>query len=228
MRVLALETSERVGTIATLEVQNQQAPAVRQVSLPEGQRTAQSLLPAVQSLLSETGWKANQLDLIAVSTGPGSFTGLRMGVTTAKTLAYATDTKLAEVHTLVATAAGVTQTYERLWTVLDAQRNELFATCFSPDWQEGAEGHPETRIVGVEQWLEELKEGDVVCGPPLKKIADRLPGGVSAAASSEWAPSAENVGLLGIVASEKNCLVDAIQLVPRYYRKSAAEEKAGL
>lgn len=226
LRVLALETSERVGSLATLDASDSQILTLGSVSLPVDQRSAQSLLPSIQSLLAESDWKPNQLDLVCVTTGPGSFTGLRIGVTTAKTLAYATGAKLVEVHTLATIAAGVSAPYERLWTILDAQRQELFVAQFAPDWQDHTAGIPETRIIGIEQWLLELSPGDVVSGPPLQKLADRLPSGVRIADSNEWRPRAEAAGRLGVASYRNGQIVDAMQLVPRYYRKSAAEEKA--
>jgi len=226
LRVLALETSERVGSLATLDASESQILTLGSVSLPSDQRSARSLLPSIQSLLAESEWKPNQLDLICVTSGPGSFTGLRIGVTTAKTLAYATGAKLVELPTLATIAADVSAPYERLWTILDAQRQELFVAQFKPDWQNHSADFPETRILGMEQWLQELSPGDVVSGPPLQKLVDRLPAGVCVADSNSWQPRAEAAGRLGIAAYQRGQIVDAMQLVPRYYRKSAAEEKA--
>ncbi len=225
MRVLALETSERVGTLATLQVSQGQVLTVRSMTLPSDQRAARSLLPSIRSLLADSGWEPNRLDLISVTTGPGSFTGLRIGVTTAKTLAYATGSKLVEVHTLAAIAARVSAPGQRLWTILDAQRQELFVARFEPGWQKQSDKMPETRILGIEQWLEEIELGDMVSGPPLLKLAGRLPDGVLAAEAEEWKPKAEAVGRLGVAAYQNGLVVDAMQLLPRYYRKSAAEER---
>jgi len=226
VRVLALETSERVGSLTTMQVSEGSFSEVRGTLLPSDQRSARSLLPTIQTLLAESGWKPTQLDLLCVTTGPGSFTGIRIGVTTAKTLAYATGAALVEVHTLAAIAAAVSTPQERLWTILDAQRQELFVAQFKPDWQDHPDDIPETHIVGVEQWLQELVPGDVVSGPPLQKLADRLPAGVHVVDAEDWKPRAEAVGRLGVAAYQRGRSVDAIQLVPRYYRKSAAEEKA--
>ncbi|HBO44409.1 MAG TPA: tRNA (adenosine(37)-N6)-threonylcarbamoyltransferase complex dimerization subunit type 1 TsaB, partial [Planctomycetaceae bacterium] len=84
MRVLAIETTERVGTVALSEGDR----LVVQRSLDAGQRSAQSLAPAVVQTLADAGWKPEDVELVAVTVGPGSFTGLRVGVTTAKTFAY--------------------------------------------------------------------------------------------------------------------------------------------
>jgi len=225
LRVLALETSERVGTLATLQFSAGQLSTVGSLSLASDQRSAQSLLPAIGSLLAQSEWQPSQLDLVCVTTGPGSFTGLRIGVTTAKTFSYATGAELVEVHTLAAIAAGASISRGRLWTILDAQRQELFVALFEPGWQEQPHKLPETRIVSVQHWLQKLVPGDVVSGPPLQKLSGRLPTGVRVADAKEWKPQAEAVGRLGVAAYQAGQVVDAMQLVPRYYRQSAAEEK---
>ena len=122
--------------------------------LPSDQRSAQSFLPTLSDLCSECGWQPGQIELVCVTTGPGSFTGLRIGVTAAKALAYAVGAKLAGVHTLVALAASVPQPAGRVWTILDAQRQELFVSYFDGN---AITQNPETRIVSSDKWLAELK-----------------------------------------------------------------------
>ncbi len=173
--------------------------------------------------MGDCGWKPSQLELICVTTGPGSFTGLRIGVTTAKTLAYATGAKLVGVHTLAAMVAGLEFSAPRLWAILDAQRQELFVARFEPNWQEQT---PTTQVLPVDLWLEQLRPGEVVSGPPLKKLAGRMPEGVRIADEKHWPPKAEQVGQLGFSAFQAGHTIDPMQLVPHYYRKSAAEEKA--
>ena len=216
MRVLALETSQRQASLATLDAQGS---VLQAMTLTPEQRTAQALLPAVHDLLTRCGWHPRELDLICTSTGPGSFTGLRIGVTTAKTLAFATGAKLVGVKTMAVMAARAGAAQNRLWTLLDAQRQELFAACFTEN-QPG-----ETQILPIDSWLHQLRPGDTVSGPPLKKLADRLPAGVTATSAETWAPRAEEVGQLGIGALQCGEVIDPMQLVPDYFRRSAAEEK---
>ena len=180
----------------------------------------------MQQLLQQTGWTPTDLDLICVTTGPGSFTGLRIGVTTAKTLAYALDAELVAVSTLDTIAASVGSEHRRLWAILDAQRQELFAACYERGWHPQSERQPATKILGVDQWLELLDEGDFVAGPPLAKLTARLPNGVEATDPNTWTPQAATVGRLGFDAYQQGKTSDPMQLVPNYFRKSAAEEKA--
>jgi tRNA A37 threonylcarbamoyladenosine modification protein TsaB len=130
--------------------------------------------------------------------------------------------KLVGVHTLAALAESVPNRTGRLWAILDAQRQELFVSTFGGEIPH----QPETRIVKVEDWLTELRAGDRVAGPPLAQLADRLPSGVSAVDSALWQPQASVVGRLGYKLFQAGELVEPVQLVPNYYRKSAAEEKA--
>jgi tRNA threonylcarbamoyladenosine biosynthesis protein TsaB len=194
----------------------------------DGERTAQSLLPTVRGALKQVGWRPADVQLVCVTTGPGSFTGLRIGVVAAKTFAYATGAKLVGVHTLAAMAAGAGSLDRPLWTILDAQRQELFAARFEPSRPLIEQANPETRIIAVDTWLEQLQPQDVVAGPPLAKRCDRLPPGVAVIDESKWHPQAAAVAQLAMQLFESGGGVDPLALVPHYYRKSAAEEKAAL
>src|SRR5688572_8737443 len=94
-RALVLETSCRRGLVAVAD--GDRALAVR--ALDESRRNARDLAPAVAALLAEQGWKARQLEVVIVSVGPGSYTGLRVGIMSAKALAYATGCALVGVET---------------------------------------------------------------------------------------------------------------------------------
>jgi tRNA threonylcarbamoyladenosine biosynthesis protein TsaB len=232
MRILALETSGRLGSIALLRARDGTAAVLDARELPAGERSARTLLPAVQNALAEQGWRPADLELIAVTTGPGSFTGLRIGVVAAKTLAYALGAKLVGVHTLAAmaenvvTASGGVSTPARLWTVLDAQRQELFAARFDASRPIIDQAHPATEIIAIDAWLDRVELGDAVAGPPLAKLTPRLPAGVVAVPQELWQPSAAAAGRLGFALYERGESIEPLELVPRYYRKSAAEERA--
>lgn len=102
---------------------------------------ADALLPVVQELLVEAGRERGQLHAVAVTTGPGSFTGVRIGVATAKGLAWALGCELAGVSSLAAMAAALLEEHpEAEWAVpvLDARRGEVFAALYrrSDGWVE--------------------------------------------------------------------------------------------
>jgi tRNA threonylcarbamoyladenosine biosynthesis protein TsaB len=226
MKILAFETSGLLGSVALLEAVDGRLTSTIERNTPPEQRTARSLLPTAQALLQENGWRPADVDLVAVTTGPGSFTGLRIGVVAAKTFAYAVGAKLVGVHTLAAMAEPIDARAPRLWTILDAQRQELFAASFNPTRSVVGQSDPTTDITPIDDWLAQLSAGDQVAGPPLAKLRQVLPAGVSIADERLWNPTAAAVGRLGIALFNRGREVSPLELVPDYFRKSAAEEKA--
>jgi tRNA threonylcarbamoyladenosine biosynthesis protein TsaB len=107
----------------------------------EGERPghATQLLPLAVELLEEAGIGLGDLDRLAVGVGPGTFTGLRIGVASARALAQAQSLPLVGVSTLRALAAGVWESDRPVLAVLDARRGEAFAAA----WERGAAGDPQ-------------------------------------------------------------------------------------
>ncbi len=103
VRILALETTETIGSVAAASDDK----LLAELQLNPQQRSAASLAPALQDLLKMVGWRPGDVQLVAVTIGPGSFTGLRVGVTTAKTFAYAVGAEVLGVDTLQAIANGL-------------------------------------------------------------------------------------------------------------------------
>src|SRR5690606_16862220 len=101
----------------------------------EGQRHARSLVPELRQLLIDHSLAPRDVQTLAVSIGPGSCTGLRVGVVCAKTWAYATGARLIAVDTLLAVAQQAGEAAQRLQVTSDAQRNEVFVGRFerTPD-----------------------------------------------------------------------------------------------
>jgi tRNA threonylcarbamoyladenosine biosynthesis protein TsaB len=227
LKILAIETSGTVGSVALLTSAPGSASTAETIverSTPEGQRTAQSLLPTIQQALGEVDWRPAHLELICVTSGPGSFTGLRIGIVTAKTLAYATGAALVGVHTLAAIAHPIAVTSGKLWTILDAQRQELFVAKFPSNVE--FDSNPQTSIVTINRFIDDLSPGDCVAGPPLGKLRLGLPLDVNVAEQRLWRPSAASTGQLGAQLFALGSGVSPLELVPHYFRRSAAEEKA--
>jgi tRNA threonylcarbamoyladenosine biosynthesis protein TsaB len=220
MRILAIETVGTTGSLAALDDET----IVAESRLSDNQRSAQSLVPGIVALLDAVGWRPRDVDLVAVASGPGSFTGLRIGVTTAKTFAYATACQVIGLHTLSAIAAQAPSSVERICVVLDAQRNELFVADFERSESEWS-GEESTRLVPDEAWLATQASGSVVSGPGLAKLRERLKTGVTALDAGLWSPRAATIGVLGYSAFARGQRDSAFDLVPKYYRRTAAEEQ---
>ena len=132
-RTLALETSGLSGSVAACDG----GRLLAERELAQGSRSAQSLAPALRQLLAQVGWQARDVHRVAVTVGPGSFTGLRVGVTTAKAFAYAVGAEVIGINTLDVIAAQAPVEAARVAVALDAQRQELFAAVYGPATAQG-------------------------------------------------------------------------------------------
>ena len=227
MKIIALETSTQPGSIAarldeTLEVER---------SLPSTEKTAESFASELQRMLRELNWAPTDVDAIAVCEGPGSFTGLRIGATVAKTFSYATGASVVAPSTMrvLANQAQMQPDCEA-WCVIDAQRGEIFASLYRHDSQTRSiiEVEP-TRIYRPTDWLSQLQAGQMVIGEGLKRVdSDKLQH-ATVCDSSTWTPNAGPLAATACKMMQDGQTTDAWKLTPQYYRKSAAEEKlAGL
>jgi tRNA threonylcarbamoyladenosine biosynthesis protein TsaB len=221
MYILAIETTDLSGSVALLDDDR----VLQMRELPAQPRSAATLAPAIDALFSAAGWKPADVKLIAVATGPGSFTGLRVGVTTAKMLAYAIGAEVIGVNTLEAIARQAPPQTSKIWAVIDAQRQQLFGCQFLRNASGQCEAVGVPQIFDDAHWLASLPAGSVVSGPGLAKLKNQLPIGVHALEESTWRPRAETIGLLGWEHYQLGRRDDLWSLAPQYFRPSAAEEK---
>jgi len=221
LRILALETSGLYGSVAVAEG----GELLRDITLAPPRRTAQALAPTIAELLQLVGWKPVDVQLIAVTVGPGSFTGLRVGVVTAKTFAYAVGAEVLGVNTLAAIAERAPEDCPRVTTVVDAQRQQVFAA----SWRRANHGpwieETAAQLICNEPWIAGLRSGDAVSGPALAKLLARLPEFVRVVDASRWEPTAAAVARIAWRDYESGSRDSVWSLVPQYYRLSAAEEK---
>jgi tRNA threonylcarbamoyladenosine biosynthesis protein TsaB len=221
MRILALETTERIGSVAAADGDN----LLAELNLEPTQRSAQSLAPTMLALLKQAGWQPGDVQLVAVCVGPGSFTGLRVGVTTAKVFAYAVGAEVLGVDTLETIAAASPDDVAQVSAVIDAQRGQLVERRFARRAHRRLKPIGSQRLVDIEAWLTELPPGIAVTGPVLVKLVDQLPPHVQTLDSSCWSPRASLVARLAARDHSLGRRDDLWQLVPQYCRPSAAEEK---
>ena len=179
-------------------------------------------------MLEQVGWRREDVQLVAVTLGPGSFTGLRVGVTTAKTFAYAAGADILGIDTLEAIAAEAPVELRRLAVAVDAQRGQVAAAVLRRrddnwfDWEESM------RLVDIDAWLSSLSDGTAIAGPILRKLKDRIPKRLEVVSPKFWHPTATGVARLAARDYAAGRRDDLWQLVPKYSRRSAAEEKHDL
>lgn len=127
-KILCIETSTDVCSVCISD--NGKTIAVKEDS---GRNHASLLAVFIEQLLADNNLSVNNLDAVAISSGPGSYTGLRIGTSTAKGIAYQADLKLIAVNTLQAlalTAINKAADKEKYIAVIDAGRNEVYAQTF--------------------------------------------------------------------------------------------------
>ncbi len=247
---LALETTGRSASLAILGGDQ----VLKCYHLDDRTRTAVTLAPGVNRALEDCKARGWEVSLISVAVGPGSFTGLRIGVTTAKTLAYAKKLPLVSVDSVAAVAAAAMTADERirsLGVALDAYRGQAFVgkfwrTTLLPEIAAFSGDDLANRVAALADWsahpsgvrvesgdsldaffTDDAEAVDWFVGDP-KPLAGRVPANQCLDQSQRMAtvPDAVGVGRLALRAWLLGQTVDPIALVPKYLRVSAAEEAA--
>lgn len=222
MKILALETSAKSVSAAVVEDGAVRASCFSCTGLTH----SRTLMPMVEAMLKNAELTLAQMDAVAVAAGPGSFTGLRIGVSAAKGLAWAADKPCIGVSTLEAMAQNLAHMDALLVCAMDARRNQVYNALFEA--KDGVLTRVTAdRAIEVRELAEELRgetrrmivlgDGAVLCRDGLAAA------GVSCALAPEalrW-QNAVGVGL----AAQGAPLVSAQQLTPVYLRMSQAERE---
>lgn len=224
MRLLALETATLAGGAALLDDGRLVGESRLNIALTHSER----LMAMVDRLLQDCAWEASSLHGLAVSIGPGSFTGLRVGAATAKGLALALDLPVAPVPTLDALAATLPFADAPVCPLLDARKGEVYCslyrwsgTAMVREWDYLAVP-PAEAAARLDPPVIVLGDGVAACRPYLA----RLGAGVHEAPPAQSLPSAAVVGALGHAILSAGGGISAERLAPLYLRPSEAELRA--
>ena len=222
MKILAMDTSNQ--TMAVAVVADQQLLGQMQTTVNKNH--SKSLMPAIESLMNEVALTPKELTRIVVAQGPGSYTGLRIGVTTAKTLADTLKIDLVGVSSLKVLAANCIGRTEWIVPLFDARRKNVYAGAYQ--WRAGELVNvlPDQHIALTD--LLQLLKGQSVyfVGEDLQKfqleIAEALPEAVCNAVLTWNYPNGAVLAELGAQAAT----VSAIHpFLPQYLKRVEAEEK---
>lgn len=222
MRLLAIDTSGRALSAAVIEDGNISGS----FAVDEGKNHSLTLLPNLQQLLDKLGLKLADMDAFGVTIGPGSFTGLRIGLATVKAWGQALNKPLVAVSTLDAAALAAGRT-GYVAPLLDARRNEVYTALYL----DGERQSPD-RAIAPSLLAEELKRlnapvtfsGDGV-RPYIELFREQLGERFCLPAGEEAVFLAEAAAQLAFAKYEQGQLAEVASLVPVYLRLSEAEEK---
>ena len=192
---------------------------------------SQTLLSMIDEVVRMTQTDLNDLDAIAISAGPGSFTGLRIGSATAKGLCLALDKPLAEVSTLEAMALGCGFTSGLICPVIDARRRQVYTAVYSLDEQMEITCIIEPSLMLVEELAEKLaqyKEKIMFTGDCINVYGqwfkEHVEGTLIAPSVSSF-PRAAAVAQIGKKMYEQGRTISADDHRPVYLKKSQAEQE---
>jgi tRNA threonylcarbamoyladenosine biosynthesis protein TsaB len=228
VRILGFDTATRQASVGLWS----DGQIIAEVS-GASQNHAVSLLPFIDDTLRQAGCAIGDVDAVAVSSGPGSFSGLRVGLSVAKGLACATGVRVIPVPTLAALARSLhparlpaSQREQTICTLLDAHKGELYAATFAPAAQGGERLTPDT-VVTAEALLPHLPLPCLILGDAVVTygafLRERLGDAVTLLPFDAYAPRGGAVAALAAESLPAGAGTDATHLEPCYIRPSYAE-----
>ena len=221
MIILGIETSGHQTEVA---LRNADGVFTQRTLSQTGQKHAQALLPEIRELFAECERAPTDCDLVAVSIGPGSFTGLRIGVVFAKTFAYATGCQVVAVPTFAAIAANTPDDISNIHIVADAQRGDLYHAIFERS-ASGWDQQNTIETLKADDLAARIPPGDCLSGPGLTRYSTLFHQQATLLPEACWHPHAGTVAELGAILAANEEPTDFWSLEPYYIRKSTAEEK---
>jgi tRNA threonylcarbamoyladenosine biosynthesis protein TsaB len=246
--ILAVETSGRQGSVALAQAQPesplgaQGAKLLGQVEFSGPMRHSAEIFPAITSLLEKFGKKPIEIGQVFISVGPGSFTGLRIAVTIAKTYALANNAKIVAVDTLDCIAENVNLrdiSEQRLGVILDAKRGQFFIAVYEKTqggWEKvlpqlgtppprgtplrAPRSAPPDSLMTAEEFLSRFTDTSIaLIGEGLVFYKDKFTGNnVRILDEKYWNPSASSVYRLGLQKARRGEFSDPLTLTPNYIR----------
>jgi len=221
--VLGIETATWMGSIALV---NDQMGVLAAFNVNSTASHSERLLPAIERIFHETGKNLQDCDGICISIGPGSFTGLRIGLATAKGLAFAANKPLIGVSTLETLANGVPMARVPICPVIDARKKEVFTTIYEWRKNELVRLAPEMAI--PPQWLiQKISKPTLLIGNGLIPYRDLFKKALQEKAlflsDAFNFPRASVLAHLGMKRLIRNETSNPEDLVPVYIRPSEAE-----
>lgn len=216
-----METTQRAGSLAAFDNMD----CVHALTLPEDRRTTESLAASVNKLLSTVEWRPCDVELVAVSIGPGSFTGARIGVTAAKVFAFAVGAQVVGVDTRDVIAARMPVNLASVCVLIDAQRGDVVGRRYRRDSAGTLQPVADLALQPLAAALAALEDDEPVASPSAERWARRHTPTAGWVPVAIGVPSADAVGRLAIAAYHHGQGHSIWTLSPLYHRPSAAEEK---
>lgn len=230
MRILGIETATQAGSVAIVEEEEITAEYTLNIKETHTSR----LMSMIDHVLSDAHLTIHQMDAVAVSLGPGSFTGLRIGLATAKGLCLALDKPLIGIPTLDAFAHNISRTSRLICPLLEARKEEVYAALYRyrlPVAGQGLQKLTNDLALPLDELLSRIDGSAVFLGDVLRGyrnlIKRKLKEKASFAPPYLNLPRAANIAILGSGKLKTGPETDPQKIEPLYVRRPAAEIKWG-
>ena len=220
MKILAIDTSALTATAAILA----DGKLLCEISTTTALNHSVTVMPMIDELLRKVNMDISEIDLFACSEGPGSFTGLRIGIGTVKGLAYGLGKKVVGVSTLEALAHNISFTDAFIAPIMDARRSQVYNALYKYDGEKLVEIVP-PRALSVEELCEEISQKTIFVGDGVLAYKEKL---IETLGDKAIFASPQNVlqraGSVAYAALSKTP-VEAEELTAVYLRKPQAERE---
>jgi len=227
MKVLAFETSSMVASVALLDEEK----VIVEFSVNNKKTHSQMLMPIMEQVISKIDIELKDIDVFAVSNGPGSFTGIRIGVSTVKSLAQALKKPVLGVSSLDGLAFNLVNFSDIICPIMDARNAQVYTALYRSNGTDidRFEDYIAIRVSDLADMLNKLVENIMFCGdgaPIYKNILKEILGERAKFAQSPFMfQRASSIGFLALQKAKLNLVLEYNELQPFYLRKSQAEQK---
>jgi tRNA threonylcarbamoyladenosine biosynthesis protein TsaB len=222
MKILSIETSTKVGSVAIMEDEHLIAEYILNVVSTHSER----LLPSIDQILKDSQLTVRDIEGFAVSLGPGSFTGLRIGISTVKGLALAAEKGVVGVPTLDVLAHNLMFTRLLVCPLLDARKGEVYTALYQGDGSGRLEKLTPDLAIKPEELLTRIKEPVIFLGDGVEAYRDKLRSGQDNclfAPAYLNQPRASVLASLGLEKFRRGHIFKEDEIQPLYCRLAEAE-----
>jgi tRNA threonylcarbamoyladenosine biosynthesis protein TsaB len=225
MKVLGIDTSTPCGSVGLIEGEQIISEYLLNIPLTHSER----LLKTIEFILHESRCDMGDISGWAISLGPGSFTGLRIGISTIKGLAFATQKPVAGVSTLDVLAFQTSPTPYLICPILDARKSEVYTAFYRYDGTHLPKRESDYLAIRPEDLVKRIEEKTIFIGDAVKTYGDYIQSSLPSLAIFPpcplYYPLGSNVARMGFKLLQKGEALDLATFTPIYVRSSEAETK---
>lgn len=224
MRILGIDTSTMAASVAVIK-DNQ---LVCEYTINTKKTHSQKLMPMIENMLKESDLNINDIDLIGICVGPGSFTGLRIGMATAKAIAHVNNIPIVGVTSLEMLAANMNLCDKKICSILDAQRNQVYTAKFGYIGNRLVQIN-DTDVLEIDKLINEISSSEddyILIGEAVYKYEEKLKDieNISIPSPSHNVTKASSLCSIALEKYNQGENIESCYTInPMYIRKSQAE-----